>query len=345
MPIIIRSAGTGWSAHDPNQRETGNGLLAGDVLMVLKAIIHSALAQKSKVIIEQLRYCSPNVFKGNAHVGNEQISHAIRAREPAAIGKIGSTELQSLRSHLRCRKAEDYERKTAYTRRVLLEFSGVFPDDPETFRNWGEYWAGVVLPGMTHIGTWFNFNESWIVRSYAKNAGVFHSYGLEPYIFSDPWSAQLEGKKVVVVSPFSKTIHHQYPFRAKIWSRNTRVLPEFDLYTVQCPTYPHLVKPAAPDWFVALDKMKNQISLTHFDVLLVGAGAYSLPLCVYARSLGKIGIHLGGNTQLMFGILGKRWLVRNASIDHRFFNDAWIYPLPEETPVGCAKVEAGCYWK
>lgn len=312
---------------------------------MVKKILHSAPVQKTKVLVEQLRYLSPNVFRSRAGVGNELIARMIRTGTPAAIGKLGSTELQALRMYQRYRNSRDRERGTAFYRRVLLEFSGVFPDDYRTYKRWGEYWAWEVLPGMTHIGTWFNFNESRIVRSHARNARVFHSYGLEPYIFQDPWSARLEGKKVVVISPFSRTIRHQYEFRSKIWEQNERVLPRFDLRTVQCPTYPHLVKPAFRDWFEALDDMKRQVCRAGFDVLIAGAGAYSLPLCVYARSLGKVGIHLGGNTQLLFGILGKRWLVPNASIDSRFFNDAWMYPLPEETPEGCEKVENGCYWR
>ncbi|MFA4943134.1 MAG: hypothetical protein WC789_00345 [Lentisphaeria bacterium] len=313
--------------------------------MILKSILSSALVQKTKVVVEQLRYCSPDVFRSRAHVGNEVIAAVIRDRTPAAIGKLGSTELQTLRGYLRYRNSADCDPRTAHYRRILLEFSGVYPDDYETFRRWGDYWAGEVLPAMTHIGAWFNLNESWIVRRYAKNARVFHSYGLEPYIFPNPWSAELAGKKVVVVSPFSASIRQQYPRRADIWARQPDVLPEFELHTVQCPTYPHLAKPEFPDWFASLEDMKRRIEATGFDVLLVGAGAYSLPLCVHAKSLGKVGIHLGGNTQLMFGILGKRWLVPNASIDHRFFNDAWIYPLAEDTPENCVKVEGGCYWK
>ena len=313
--------------------------------MILNSIIHSALAQKTKHYIEQLRYLSPDVFKRNSHVGNDLIARAIQNGHPAAIGKLGSTELQSLRGYLRCRRSKECDAKTAYYRKILLEFSGVFPADYMTYSEWGDYWVDEVLPSMTHIGAWFNLNESWIVRRYAFNAKVFHSYGLEPYIFSSPWSAHLTGKKVVVVSPFSQSILHQYPARGKIWRLKPEVLPDFDLRTVQCPTYPHLSKPKFTDWFTSLDDMKRQIDAASFDVLLVGAGAYSLPLCVYAKSLGKIGIHLGGNTQLLFGIMGKRWLVKNSSIDHRFFNDAWIYPLLEDTPNGCEKVEGGCYWK
>ena len=314
--------------------------------MVLEGVLHSTPVQRTKFLVERLRYCSPKVFRRNAGIGNEQIARAIQAKRPAAVGKLGSTELQCLRAYLRCKKSKECVRKTAFYRRRLLEHSGVYPDDYETFSKWGDYWVQEVLPGMTHVGVWFNFNESLIVRRYARNASVFDSYGLEPYIFPEPWSAQLAGKTVVVVSPFTESIQRQYALRDRIWRLKPRVLPDFELHTVRSPTYPHMVKPTFPGWFEALEDMKRQVGDVQFDALLVGAGAYSLPLCVYAQSLGKVGIHLGGNTQLMFGILGRRWLVPNSSIDHRHFNDSWTYPLAEETPPGSDNWEEGHhYWK
>jgi hypothetical protein len=313
--------------------------------MMLKRLLPMTLLRRTARAVEQMRFLSPDVLRCRAHVGNEQIAQVIELREPSAIGKIGDCELLAVRTFLRCRASEDCDRRTARCRKVLGSAPGVFPGDYGTFRRWGKLWSQEVLPSMSHLGVWFNFNESWIVRRYAKNANIFHSHGLQPYIFPKPWSAHLAGKKVVVVSPFSRSIEMQYPRRAGIWRDHLEVLPEFKLLTVPCPAHPLLVKPFFADWFEALEDMKRQIRQTDFDVLLVGAGAYSLPLCTYARSLGRIGIHLGGNTQLLFGILGKRWLVKNASIDHRFFNESWVYPLPEETPENCAKIENGGYWK
>lgn len=301
-------------------------------------------AIKTQRLIEQLRYFSFDVFINRAHLGNDMIANIIKTKTPAAIGKFGSTELQTLRGYIRNSSSKNADEKTAYFRKILMEFSGVYPPDYPTFQKWATYWIKDVLPEMTIIGTWFNINESQVVKKYTYNAKPLHSHGLEPYIFSNPWSAELKGKKVIVVSPFSKTVQAQYPKRKEIWVLNPSVLPEMELITIQCPTYPHLVKPNHNDWFESLDEMKKQIAATDFDVLLVGAGAYSLPLCTYAKSLGKIGIHLGGNMQLLFGIMGKRWLVPNSSIDHKYFNEAWIYPLKEETPEGNVKVEGGCYW-
>lgn len=60
------------------------------------------------------------------------------------------------------------------------------------------------------------------------------------------------------------------------------------------------------DWFEALEKMKNDIAKIDFDVAIIGCGAYGLPLAGYIKEeLHKKSIHIGGGTQLLFGIKGK----------------------------------------
>ncbi len=58
--------------------------------------------------------------------------------------------------------------------------------------------------------------------------------------------------------------------------------------------------------------------------------------------MGKGAVHLGGDLQLMFGILGKRWENNERIIDLR--NDHWVYPSKDETPEEAIRVENGCYW-
>jgi len=78
------------------------------------------------------------------------------------------------------------------------------------------------------------------------------------------------------------------------------------------------------------------------DVAIVGAGAWSLLLVTYAKSLGAWGIHLGGPTQLLFGIKGRRW--ESSEDVSRYFNEAWVRPSANETPRTVRQVENGCYW-
>ncbi|MFQ3577702.1 MAG: hypothetical protein SNJ52_01655 [Verrucomicrobiia bacterium] len=96
------------------------------------------------------------------------------------------------------------------------------------------------------------------------------------------------------------------------------------------------------DWFEALESMIQSVRKLEFDVALIGAGAFGLPLAAAIKRMGKMGIHIGGSLQLFFGILGKRW--EDRGIDKYAVIENWVRPVPEETPVEARDVEGGCYW-
>jgi hypothetical protein len=91
-------------------------------------------------------------------------------------------------------------------------------------------------------------------------------------------------------------------------------------------------------WEDGLEKLATEIASKEFDVALIGAGAWSLPLGGRIKQMGKSAIHMGGEMQLLFGIKGKRWEDRN------IYNDSWIRPFAEDTPTEVNRVEDGCYW-
>jgi hypothetical protein len=88
--------------------------------------------------------------------------------------------------------------------------------------------------------------------------------------------------------------------------------------------------------------MQEEMRNKAFDVAIIGAGAYSIPLAVTAKRMGKFAIHIGGATQILFGIKGKRW--DNHEIGKKFYNEYWIRPLKIETPDNANIIENGCYW-
>ena len=87
-----------------------------------------------------------------------------------------------------------------------------------------------------------------------------------------------------------------------------------------------------------LEKLATEVASKDFDVALIGAGAWSLPLGRRIKEMGKSAIHMGGEMQLLFGIKGKRW--EYAMI----YNSAWVNSDPDETPKDANRVEDGCYW-
>lgn len=97
------------------------------------------------------------------------------------------------------------------------------------------------------------------------------------------------------------------------------------------------------DWFDALEFMHEETRKIDFDIAIIGCGAYGFPLAAKKKQDGKKAVHLGGATQIMFGIKGKRW-DSNLNVC-KWYNDDWVYPLDIETPAKRLAVEKGTYWK
>lgn len=160
-----------------------------------------------------------------------------------------------------------------------------------------------------------------------------------------PWTMALKGKKVLVVHPFEETIKLQYKKR-KLLFENENMLPEFELITLKAvqTIAGNGKKTGFKDWFEALNYMKSEIDKKKFDIAILGCGAYGMPLAVHIKRIGKQAIHVGGETQILFGIKGKRWESPSYNYQNICYNEHWIRPLNSDIPINSEKVEDGCYW-
>ena len=169
---------------------------------------------------------------------------------------------------------------------------------------------------------------------------------VEPYIVNnkedavDPWSFALKDKKILVISPFSKSIELQHERIHKVFP--TINYPKFDLQVIKAPLTQGQADLKNLNWNDLLHDLIEKIRIKNFDVALISCGSYSLPLAHFVKQIGKIGIHCGGGLQLFFGVMGNRW--NKSHYINSFHNDYWVRPLPEETPPGSNLVEGACYW-
>lgn len=164
-----------------------------------------------------------------------------------------------------------------------------------------------------------------------------------PFLYDNPWTTCLENKTVLIVHPFVDSIKSQYKIRELLFD-NPKVLPKFkDLILIKAVQSIGGEKTEFKDWFEALEFMKNEISSVDFDIAIIGAGAYGLPLTAHVKKIGKIGIHMAGWTQMLFGIYGKRW-VKDQPYFKNFINEHWKRPNENETPKSFKKIESGAYW-
>ena len=145
----------------------------------------------------------------------------------------------------------------------------------------------------------------------------------------------------MVIHPFAESIRRQFARHEKLFS-DARVLPNFELLTIPAVQTLAGNKAGFASWFDALDWMRAEVDKLDFDVALIGAGAYGLPLSAHVKRSGKIAIHMGGSLQILFGIKGRRW--DNMPTISQFYNDAWVRPLENERLHGAENVEQGCYW-
>lgn len=163
----------------------------------------------------------------------------------------------------------------------------------------------------------------------------------EPYKFSSPWTMALKGKKILVIHPFESTIKKQYAKRELLFE-NKNVLPDFELKTLQA------VQSAAGNpvnfetWFDALKYMCDEVDKLDFDIALIGAGAYGLPLAAHVKRCGKKSVHVGGALQILFGIKGNRW--DHCHFYQNLYNSNWTRASKEETPQRSSVIEGATYW-
>lgn len=283
----------------------------------------------------------------NISQGNSLLFDVFATGKALAAGKIGDTELEVLVKYERCgQNPSEFFRSISRGHELdLLHLnSGVFPKTEEVLVRWVATYLDA-LSQIDFLGVWYNQGEREIIERYAPRAMLSPIRALEPYYHDDPWSAALAGKHVVVVTPFADSILHQYAHRsgADLFPSNPDILPDFQLSVVQCPFSAGLESPRHRDWHAALEELKENLARRSFDACLIGAGAWSLPLCAFVRStLQRPAIHLGGALQILFGIRGRRW-ERHPFIKH-LVNENWIRPLPQEKPKMQWRNDGGAYW-
>jgi hypothetical protein len=235
----------------------------------------------------------------------------------------------------------------------LSNNAGVFPTDDEQL----DRFAAVSLAAVSAVdamAVWFwmgelSRNVHRILERCCPAARLIHPEGLEPWLYAQPWTAALAGKVVLVVHPFARSIESQFREHRQDLFSNPHVLPSFELKTLKAVQTVAGHNAGFRTWNDALSRMCDQIGREEFDIAIIGAGAYGLPLAAFVKSLGKQAVHMGGVTQLLFGIKGRRWEteVDDSSVYASYpamFNENWVRPLPEETPEDAGMVEEGCYW-
>lgn len=279
---------------------------------------------------------------------SQAIADLLEQNRPAMICRFGSNEIQTIIAYLkeiRPLSSKKFYHSFHWGDRLhdMHVTAGFYPiDDMELIYKF----CDLMLRDTSEIdilGSWRK--EEYYLKKLLKNVKRVRLRILEPYFNKVPWSRLLTNKKVLVIHPFADTIQQQYRKR-KLLFNDSRILPDFELITLKAvQSIGGQPDPRFPTWFDALEFMKSEMDNIDYDIALIGCGAYGFPLAAHAKRTGKIGIHIGGALQILFGIFGKRWDSRPEFV--QFKNEHWIYPPKNDIPSNLKKIEENegpAYW-
>lgn len=274
--------------------------------------------------------------------GRKVLKTAIVKGAPFMAARFGTSEGLALQDYWRVKLnyGDKPERLSNKYLRIMCNNAGFFPMDKELLWKWSEM-ETKACEDLDILGVMQFLNEEWIVRNFCSQATLMPNGGLGSSAHG--WASVLEGRKVLVVHPFTDTIRYQYENNREKIFPGTNALPKFDLkYVKAVQTIADQEDNRFNTWFDALDYMTEEVSKQDFEVALIGCGAYGFQLASRIKQMGKIAVHMGSTVQTLFGVKGSRWNAQYADI---MYNDAWVYPSEAETPKGYEKVENGAYWK
>ena len=299
---------------------------------------------------------------------NDKIHELLSSDNACMIARFGTTELNCINNYLCVHSTKPYLQKcfdfiiddthTPWWNRehfhTMNICSGIFPESQQIAERFAErYLEDIPLIDMLAC---FQYYEKYMpLRQDIQKVQLETLY---PFFVERPWTRILKGKRVLVVHPFEQTIKQQYAKRNLLFD-NTDVLPDFELITLKAVQTIAGNMTEYKDWFGALHYMENRIDNIDFDIAIIGCGAYGLPLAAHIKRNGGKAVHMGGGLQLLFGILGNRWVKEypqispwlylpgvEINIDYTsMFNENWCYPLEADTPCNSKLVEGACYWK
>ena len=303
------------------------------------------LRDKVKIYGSMVPYC-----KG-AHlddvIASQELAKLIQAGKPLMAGRMGMFEIAVMRMY-------EYRRDDKYQTLMdsLYNCAGFFPNDTSYIPRFVE----LMKDSLREIDVLASNREPaerrFINKYCSKDIKVSKSLELFDVtrMEDSSWSAALKGKRVLVVTPFTESVLHQYNNHRSELFAGTDILPEFASISVykSLMTIGDMRDDRFADWFEALAHMEKEILAMDFDVAILGCGAYGFPLAASIKRAGKQAVHMGGSLQILFGIMGKRWDGSRFGGKMRedvakYYNDTWTYPL-EERPADASKVEYGPYW-
>lgn len=277
----------------------------------------------------------------------KEMCELFKNKKPFLIGRNGTVELEGLICHF-------FDETMSINKLRQLNFNaGIFPLKMLDcfFKTYLE-----VLKNCDMIAEgWYKplqAREKTILDSLNKDRKSILLRNLEPYYVKPEyrWTKYLENRRVAIINSFADLCESQTYLSKAIWPNDSESLLPSSTTWIPIRTYysPELAngKCGWPDsvknWKDAVKYVVEKVIEESCDTAIIGCGGLGMIIGHELKNKGLQCIVMGGATQILFGVYGKRW--ENHEIISKFFNNAWIKPDDEHTPNNSKIVENGCYW-
>lgn len=272
------------------------------------------------------------------------------------IGRLGSTEAWLLTLY-----NEEFRKTTSRLRMSFIEatrirrhawfVAGLWPPVASQGTHFSNLYAEAIRASDA-IAVWeakkFLPQEDEILKLYASNSQLFSLTVLNIFRLAelgiDPWIDSLSGKRILIVHRERDLIEAQYHKRKKLHKKFS--LPEFGALTVWQPPQTNGLHLGLKTWSKHFSESESELAelaqSEKFDVALISAGSYGMPISRILKSQGITSIYMGGILQMLFGIWGSRW--KGSKLYDDAETDAWVWPSKDNRPYGFKLVERSSYW-
>lgn len=287
----------------------------------------------------------------------KDLATAVKEKKGFALGKIGFSE-QHLLGYLSMIKSSPASvRLRAYE--TVLRYHcekqfGLFPVEPSFLIDFAERFSSF-LQQLDYLGLFGAAQEHKLINDLRISAKLLNYRDTEPdrSIPCDPELCYLhlfKGKKVLLVAPFAALLKERAnkDVFENVWSKIEKkwFFPE-SISAIEFP-YSYVTEVETHQKFGTslnlYDHICEQIKNESFDIALIAAGGLGIPLAAFVKSIGRVGISLGGHLQVIFGVAGRRWKNDPYYLEH-YINDFWIDMPPAYHPQNKELLtDSGAYW-
>jgi hypothetical protein len=233
-----------------------------------------------------------------------------------------------------------------------LKQEGIFPANSNFYLKFNEFYIPHVR-SIDCLGICYRPWELEIIKYYKlTNKLIYYPYQQtdveSPSTEDQCYLPHFRGRKLLLVCPFAGILKEratQEIFEG-VWSKAGKK-KWFWPKSVDALEFPYgFAAETQRTYSTAIELFEHittEIARRDFDIALIGAGGLAIPIASHVKSLGKIGIDLGGHLQVLFGVLGKRY--RRWQWDAWNSNE-WCIDMPakyrpKEADEVCDK---GAYW-